>query len=95
MKVTTKTLAFTDQTEANDGLTVANDRLTVANDRLTGANDRLTGANDRLTVANDRLTRDTSVIAFRASALKNGYSNNKPGICFRKLVFFVKLIRIS
>ena len=52
-------------------------------------------------VANDRLTGETSIIAFRATVLKNGqsgnasYSRDNPGICFRKLFFFVKLIRIS
>ena len=51
-------------------------------------------------VANDRLTGETSVIAFRATALKNvnnddtRYNTNKPGICFLKLFSF-KLIRIS
>ena len=51
-------------------------------------------------VANDRLTGETSVIAFRATALKNGrqnasYSDSNPGICFWKLFSFIKLIRIS
>ena len=52
-------------------------------------------------VANDRLTGETSVIAFRATAYKNGqygnasYSDSNPGICFWKLFSFVKLIRIS
>ena len=64
MKVETKTLAFTDPTEAND-----------------------------------RLTGESSVIAFRATAMKDGKdgkaSYNCKGICFRKLFSFVKLIFIS
>ena len=56
---------------------------------------------DPTAVANDRLTGETSIIAFRAAANKNGpsgnanYDYNNPGICFRKLFSFVKLIRIS
>ena len=56
---------------------------------------------DPTAVANDRLTRETSVIAFRATAIKNGlwgnasYSYSYSGICLRKLFSFVKLIRIS
>jgi len=56
---------------------------------------------DPTAVANDSLTGETSVIAFRAKAIKNGqggnanYSSDNPGICFRKLFSFVKLIRIS
>ena len=50
-------------------------------------------------VANDRLTGETSVIAFRVTANKNGNSGNVyysgPGICFWKLFSFVRLIRIS
>ena len=52
-------------------------------------------------VANDRLTGETSVIAFRATALKNGigqnasYSDSNPGICFWKLFSVIKLILIS
>ena len=50
-------------------------------------------------VANDRFTGETSIIAFRATALKNGQSDNasyslSPGNRFRKLFSFVKLIRI-
>ena len=43
---------------------------------------------DPTAVANDRLTGETSIIAFRATAIKNGdggnasYSSSKPGICF-------------
>ena len=59
---------------------------------------------DPTAVANDRLTGETSVIAFRATVLKNGpviidengkFRVNKPGFCFWKLFPFVKLIRIS
>ena len=56
---------------------------------------------DPTAVANDRLTGETSIIAFRATAMKNGnggiasYSSSNPGICFRKLFSFVKLIRLS
>ena len=56
---------------------------------------------DPTAVANDRLSGETSVIAFRATANKNGqsgnasYSGDNPGICFRKLFSFVKLIRLS
>ena len=56
---------------------------------------------DPTAVANDRLTGETSIIAFRATANKNGslnnasYSSSNPGICFRKLFSFVKLIRLS
>ena len=53
---------------------------------------------DPTAVANDRLTGKTSIIAFRATAKKNGESGtaiyNCTGICFRKLFSFVKLIRI-
>ena len=35
---------------------------------------------DPTAVANDRLTGETSIIAFRATALKTGYSNYQPGI---------------
>ena len=35
---------------------------------------------DPTAVANDRITGETSVIAFRATALKNGFTNNQPGI---------------
>ena len=35
---------------------------------------------DPTAVANDRLTGETSVIAFRATVLKNGFSNDEPGI---------------
>ena len=55
---------------------------------------------DPTAVANDRITGETSIIAFRATALKNGqggntsYSHVNPGICFQKLFSFVKLIRI-
>ena len=42
---------------------------------------------DPTAVANDRLTGETSVIAFRATVLKNGKSgtadfSDMPGICF-------------
>jgi len=55
---------------------------------------------DPTAVANDRLTGETSIIAFRAKILENGeggtaHYNHVPGICFRKLFAFVKLIRIS
>ena len=40
---------------------------------------------DPTAVANDRLTGETSVIAFRATALKNGFSNYQPGIWFWRL----------
>ena len=35
---------------------------------------------DPTAVANDRITGETSIIAFRASALENGFTNYKPGI---------------
>ena len=35
---------------------------------------------DPTAVANDRLTGETSIIAFRATVLTNGFSNYKPGI---------------
>ena len=35
---------------------------------------------DPTAVANDRITGDTSIIAFRASALKNGFTDGQPGI---------------
>ena len=35
---------------------------------------------DPTAVANDRITGETSIIAFRATALEKGYTNNKPGI---------------
>jgi len=56
---------------------------------------------DPTAVANDRLSGETSIIAFRATANKNGqhgnayYDYNKPGICFGKLFSFFKLIRLS
>ena len=56
---------------------------------------------DPTAVANDRLSGETSIIAFRATAMKNGrngnarYSSSNPGICFRKLFSFFRLIRIS
>ena len=56
---------------------------------------------DPTAVANDRLTGETSIIAFRATAdhpfvgANRGYDGRNPGICFRKLFSFVKLIRIS
>ena len=42
---------------------------------------------DSTAVANDRLTGETSIVAFRATVLKNGCGGNasdysKPGICF-------------
>ena len=45
---------------------------------------------DSTAVANDRLTGETSIVAFRATVLKNGCGGNasdysKPGICFQKL----------
>ena len=57
---------------------------------------------DPTAVANDRLTGETSIVAFRATALKNGdfqssYSTGRP--CIGRLLlgtfFFVILIRIS
>ena len=48
---------------------------------------------DPTAVANDRITGETSIIAFRATAVNNNNmnTNKKPGIRFWKLVF-VKLI---
>ena len=46
---------------------------------------------DPTAVANDRLTGETSIVAFRATVLKNGqagdasYNGHNPGICFWKL----------
>ena len=51
---------------------------------------------DPTAVANDRITGETSIIAFRATALKNDISKlvyGNKGILFRKLIFFVKFIR--
>jgi len=47
---------------------------------------------DPTAVANDPLTGETSIVAFRASTLKNGqygdnsYQYSKPGICFWKFL---------
>ena len=85
MKVQTKTLAFTDPTG-------------VVNDcKLEKLEKFITGKIQKL---EKFITGETSVIAFRATALKNGRSGNAhynyiPGICFRKLFSFVKLICIS
>ena len=35
---------------------------------------------DPTAVANDRITGETSIIAFRASGLENGFTPSKPGI---------------
>lgn len=35
---------------------------------------------DPTAVANDRITGETSIIAFRASALTNGFTDYRPGI---------------
>ena len=46
---------------------------------------------DSTAVANDCLTGETTIVAFRVTASKNGhsananYSSSKPGICFWKL----------
>ena len=51
---------------------------------------------DPTAIANDRITGETSIIAFRATALKNGnFTDHSPGISFWKLVFFVKFIHKS
>ena len=48
---------------------------------------------DPTAVANDRITGETSIIAFRASALPS-YTNYKPGNLFDfGNLFFIKLIQ--
>ena len=43
---------------------------------------RILAFSDSHATANDRVTGESSIVAFRATALKNGFSNQKPGILF-------------
>lgn len=47
---------------------------------------RILSFSDSHATANDRVTGESSIVAFRASALKTRFSNYKPGILFS--IFF-------
>ena len=54
---------------------------------------RILAFSDSHATANDRVTGESSIVAFRATALKNGSCNLNPGISFSN--FFHGLIYIS
>ena len=55
---------------------------------------RILAFSDSNATANDRVTGESSIVAFRATALKNGFNSLQPGILF-SIFFFSEIIHIS